>query len=120
LTQNQQENKSDSASLITLETVRVVNQSSEPTDFDTTVVLNGDNRFQSELAVPADELARPTVAWDDPVESFVVFGDATRYDNYEVVAANHEQNRTDTPLAVEFVIDEQGDVESNLDTVDSV
>lgn len=111
---------SDDSSGVTLRSVVIENRFDEPTEFDTTIdVGGGKNQFHSEVSIPPGEVVSPATAWENPAESFVVVGNQEISSGIEVVSMNDEENRTDTPLLVKFVIDEQGGLEWELNTTES-
>ncbi len=98
---------------IPLESVAVRNESDAETKFTLTVVENREDQHFHQKTVPSGESTRPSQSWDTSSESIVIVGMAKRYGNYEVVSMNESDGEIGD-LAVEFRVDQQGDVHGNL------
>ncbi len=118
--QNSQNQEPSTEGGVTLDRIEITNNADESTEFSTSVVVGGGkNQFHSQVSVDPGEVASPTTAWKNPAESFVVVGNHAVSNSIEVVSMNADENRTDTPLVVEFVIDEQGGLGWELNTAES-
>lgn len=106
------------AETVTLRRVTVVNDTDDATEVEITVVRNGANQFRSEFTVPAGARRTDGGGWPSTGESFVVVGQTPTFSNTEITSLDHENDATETPHEVRFLIDERGDLRTELVRVD--
>lgn len=103
---------------VTLRAVRVQNDSDRTAEVDITVVRNGANQFWSQFDIPADGRKAANTIWPTSGESFVVVCQCSTYTSTEIASLEHENNDRGVPYEVRFVIEETGDIEQRLRTVE--
>lgn len=106
------------AETVRLRRVAVVNDAADAAEVEITVVRNGANQFRSEFTVPAGTRRADGGGWPSAGESFVVVGQTPTFSNTEITSLDHENDATETPHEVRFLIDERGDLRTELVRVD--